>query len=202
LAVIPDALQYFLTLMGGSNDYWFWLATTGAAAVVVAGMLVLTHASVDVAPQVATEQGVRAAEASSQKTEAAPTRSFSTPRSAARNDTIATVYECDSAGQRTFSDRRCAPNARERSIEAPSRMDPLDTSTLGEPVIVDSQPFMSRGDAVVDNATECAAIQADIDAIDARMREGYGSAEGEYLRARRRSLSDRYYELRCHHPYR
>jgi len=200
--VIADALQYCLTLMGRNNDRWFWMATTGAAAAVVAGMLALTHASVEVAPQVAAGPSVPAAETSPQKTEVAPTRSFTPPHPAARNDTIATVYECDSAGQRIFSDQRCAPNALERAIEAPSRMDSLDTNTLSEPITVDSQPLTSGGDVVVDNATECAAIQADIDAIDARMREGYGSPEGEYLRARRRSLRDRYYDLRCHHPYR
>ena len=81
-------------------------------------------------------------------------------------------------------------------------MDPVDSGALSEPITVEDPPLMSDGNSVVNNAAECQAIQADIDAIDSRMRAGYGSAEGEYLRARRRSLRDHYYDLRCHHPYR
>ena len=44
---------------------------------------------------------------------------------------------------------------------------------------------------------ECVRIQADIDAIDARMRSAYRSPEGEMLRERRHKLKDVFYEFRC-----
>lgn len=191
--------------MDKGGDHWFWMASIGAAGAVVLGIRLLAHSSVDVTAQVAPAPSVAAADTSTQRTQVTPTTTFAASRAAATtlNDTIATVYECDSAGQRTFSDRRCAPNARERSIEAPSRMDPQDTRILSGPVIVEySRQFAPGGEGMVDNTSECAAVQAEIDAIDAHMREGYGSAEGEHLRARRRNLRDRYYDLRCHHPYR
>jgi len=172
---------------------------------VVLGIMVFRHSAENVALGVAPAPSVAAAEASPQLTQVTHTPTFTASRGAAKtpNDTIATVYECDSAGQRTFSDRRCAPNARERAIEAPSRMDPQDTRILSDPVSVESaRQFNPSGEDVVNNTSECAAIQAEIDAIDAHMRAGYGSAEGQYLRTRRGKLRDHYYDLRCHHPYR
>jgi len=191
--------------MGKDDSHWFWMASIGAAGAVVLGIRLIAHSSVDSAAQFAPTPSVAAADTYPQRIQVAPTPTFAASRPAAPglNEAIATVYECDSAGQRTFSDRRCSPNARERAIEAPSRMDPQDTPTLGDPVTVEySRQFNPGGKGMVDNTSECAATQSEIDAIDARMREGYGSAEGEYLRARRRNLRDRYYDLRCHHPYR
>jgi hypothetical protein len=42
-------------------------------------------------------------------------------------------------------------------------------------------------------------IELEKDRIDARMRKGYSSGEGEILRAQRNSLSSRHYDLRCKH---
>lgn len=186
--------------MRWDGDHWFWAATNGAAAVVL-GLLVFAHPTVDPNTQVAPAPNVATAEASRQRTAVSPDRIAPPSATTAPDNTIATVYECDSAGQRTFSDRRCAPNAHERAIEAPSRMDPVDM--VSDPVTVEyQQPVISGGEAVVDNASRCAQIQAEIDLIDARMRQGYSSAEGEYLRGRRRDLSNRYYDLRCRHSSR
>src|ERR1700730_7651030 len=52
---------------------------------------------------------------------------------------------------------------------------------------------------VDDHRAVCDQIEATKKAIDARMREGYSSEEGELLRERLRKLSSEYYELRCHH---
>jgi len=184
--------------MHWNGDHWFWAAAVGAAAVVL-GLLVFAGPSANPTPEVPPTPSA-AAEAPQQRSPVSPGPTGPPSATNAPNNTIATVYECDSAGQRTFSDRRCAPNARERAIEAPSRMDPVDSGTSADPVAVEyQQPQVSGDEAVVDNASQCAQIQSDIDAIDARMRQGYGSAEGEYLRGRRRDLRDRYYELRCRH---
>jgi hypothetical protein len=159
--------------MGKDGNHWFWMASIGAAGAVVLGIRVIAHSSVDVTAQAAPAPSVAAADASTRRTQVTPTPTFaaSGPAATVLNNTIATVYECDSAGQRAFSDRRCAPNASERAIEAPSRMDRQDTRILSDPVTVEySRQFTPGGDGMVDNTSECAAIQAEIDAIDAHMR--------------------------------
>jgi len=45
----------------------------------------------------------------------------------------------------------------------------------------------------------CHEIELAKERIDARMREGYSSGEGESLLQRLRDLSSEYYELHCKH---
>jgi hypothetical protein len=78
-------------------------------------------------------------------------------------------------------------------------MDPQDTSILAEPVL---EPVRFNGapqGRPGDNRTQCTQIEAERDAINARMREGYGAGEGEVLRERLRNLSTLWYEERCRH---
>jgi hypothetical protein len=82
----------------------------------------------------------------------------------------AIVYQCQRDGVRVFSDRPCGDDARPRRGTA-----------------------LSRRNA----ATDCHALQQQIDAIDTRMRLGYRGKEGEKLHARRRAASELYREQRC-----
>jgi hypothetical protein len=116
---------------------------------------------------------------------------------------IATVFECRVRGQRIYSDQRCGPQADERPIQAPNRMDSQDTSILSSPDLVLERLRSERGNTeepVVNSArSECDRIEQEKNSINARMREGYGSPEGERLRDRLRVLGDRYYDLHCRH---
>jgi hypothetical protein len=116
---------------------------------------------------------------------------------------IATVFECRVRGQRIYSDQRCGPEADERPIQAPNRMDSQDTSILSSPDVVLERSRSERGsteEPVVNSArSECDRIEQEKNSINARMREGYGSPEGERLRDRLRLLGDRYYDLHCRH---
>jgi hypothetical protein len=116
---------------------------------------------------------------------------------------IATVFECRVRGQHIYSDQRCGPKADERPIQAPNRMDSQDTSILSSPDVVLERLRSERANTeepVVDSArSECDRIEQEKNWINARMREGYGSPEGERLRDRLRVLGDRYYDLHCRH---
>jgi hypothetical protein len=127
-----------------------------------------------------------------------PTSGAAVPESTpTRDNTIASVFQCDKGGQRIYSDQRCGEHAQVRQIEAPSRMDPQDTSILSQHIayaVPDRQPV---DDAAADLRAQCLELDQAIRAIDARARQGYGAAEGELLKDRRASLRDRVWELRC-----
>jgi hypothetical protein len=113
---------------------------------------------------------------------------------------IAAVYECAAPQGRVFSDRPCGADAEIRTVQAPNGM-------LAQPVPESrrspSRPG-SRRYAVTSNRHEvvapstksqCAAIEAEIDSINARMRRGY--RDGEPFRERLRELSEARWDLRC-----
>jgi hypothetical protein len=119
------------------------------------------------------------------------------PSRVVRDDGIARVYECDRDGQRILSDQPCGSHAQVRIVTAPNRMDAQDTSGLYEQ---DSPPrrrtTSSRPTAT--NAalvSRCAAIEREIDVINARMRQGYTKAEG--ARERLRELSEERWNIEC-----
>lgn len=116
--------------------------------------------------------------------------------------TIATVYECLAGDVRIVSDRPCGPNAEIREIEAPNLMMSQGTSQLvvspGRGHAVLPSPRTSNGGSSIPvNATVCDAIQREIDAINARMRQKYTSTEGEHYRERLRELSDARWDANC-----
>jgi hypothetical protein len=51
--------------------------------------------------------------------------------------------------------------------------------------------------AVPDNAAACAEVDQAIDQLNSRMRQRYGAAEGERLRAEWHRLKQRRYDLGC-----
>ena len=113
---------------------------------------------------------------------------------------IAVAYECWRDGQRILSDRPCGSDASMRTITEPNRMDPQDTSGLYRSparATSSSRRVSYGGGSSSSESSECAAIERQIDAINARMRQRYTSAQGEGLRDRLRELSRARYEAKC-----
>lgn len=112
---------------------------------------------------------------------------------------IALVYECNRNGQKVLSDRPCGSDAAVREIAAPNRMDAQDTRRLYSPVRVPSRARngASSGSRLSGTSAVCDSIEAQFDAINARMRQPYTSSDGERFRERLRGLSEQRYEARC-----
>jgi hypothetical protein len=127
-------------------------------------------------------------------------------RAPARQGTL-TVYECVVAGQKVYSDQPCGDDAREKAVIV-SRPDAENaararylTQQAQSPTRYDGNPAASAavstrsGSAM--QANRCAAIDQQIDWINARMRQGYRAYEGERLRDSLRALKSDRYDLRC-----
>lgn len=121
------------------------------------------------------------------------------PVKAVSSATIAIAYECWRDGQRILSDRPCGTGAFVREIAEPNRMDAQDTRRLYSPVAVPSRvkSGASSGGPLSGTSAVCDSIEAQIDAINARMRQPYTSSEGEHFSERLRGLSEQRYEARC-----
>ena len=101
-----------------------------------------------------------------------------------------------------FSDQRCGSGATRRDVHAPSRMDPQDTSILGQRISEPDYPRADSGyaEAFALTASQCADIERTRDATNARTREGYSGAEGLSSCARACvSSATEYYALHCRH---
>jgi hypothetical protein len=116
------------------------------------------------------------------------------------------IYECTVNGQRVVSDRPCGAGATPRVLEvAPARAPPPSvpqrrSSRPGSSATYASSTGQSgagSASAVPDNTAACAAVDRAIDNLNARMRQGYGSAEGEWLRQEWHRLKQQRYDLRC-----
>jgi len=183
-------------------EAWFWMITS-ALVVAVVGAL---HAFGGSSPSSNSTSSPQTALSTSQRAQvegvAPKLTSHASPEGHA-DTRIATVFECRANGQRIYSDRRCGPNADEHPILAPNRMDAQDTNILSSPDEVLARSQSERTNArepVFDAArSECGSIEQQKNSINARMREGYTSPEGEWYRERLRALDTRYYELRCRH---
>jgi hypothetical protein len=116
------------------------------------------------------------------------------------------VIACTVNGKRVYSDSACGADARPHEIAtdrmntyAPPSIDTTPvavTSSVVEspPVFVPSEHSRTSPQA---NGAACSAIQREIDAIDARMRQGYLAPEGERLRARRNEAKERFHDFGC-----
>ena len=176
--------------MFGHKDAGFRVAACVAAVLGAAAIYALRSQPLPAAP-------VPAAAATSDPT-VVPTSGAVVPESApTRDNTIASVFQCDKGGQRIYSDQRCGEHAQVRQIEAPSRMDPQDTSILSQHIAYDVPDRQPVDGAAADLRAQCVELDQAIRAIDARARQGYGAAEGELLKDRRASLRDRVWQLRC-----
>jgi len=120
------------------------------------------------------------------------------------------VYECWDRGQRILADHPCGADAQVRVIEV-DRPDPVEvarqrqramaaqqhsgrTAASGIPV---GNTSSGAGANRVDNESACRAVDAEIRAINAQMREGYTSQQGEWLRARWHAAQKRRAALDC-----
>lgn len=114
---------------------------------------------------------------------------------------IATVFECHEGGRHIYSDQRCGSNPDEHAILAPNGMNAQDTSVLSSPDAVLARSRSERADIkepmLETSRSECDSIEQQKNSINARMREGYTSVEGEWFRDRLRVLAARYYDLHC-----
>jgi hypothetical protein len=178
---------------------WFWIITS-VLVVAVLGALHSFGASRPSSNSISSPQAADSGPLPAQGEIAAPRPSLQAAPEAPR---IATVFECRVNGQRIYSDQRCGSKADERPILAPNRMDAQDTSILSSPDAVLARSRSERTNArepVFDAArSECGSIEQEKNSINARMREGYTSLEGEWFRDRLRVLDARYYDLRCRH---
>jgi hypothetical protein len=112
------------------------------------------------------------------------------------------VYSCVRDGQYVYSDQPCGAGGETRAID-------LSTVNTYTPSAVDTTPvFVAQArrslsapaeQAAVDvhNAALCRSIEQEIERIDARMRAGYRSQEGEYWRGRWHAAKARYHAAGC-----
>lgn len=133
------------------------------------------------------------------------------PRESAGRASYVGVYECTVNGQRVVSDRPCGSGAQARTLVV-DQPDPRDVAQQRHRQLQAQQqaarsrtlPSYSSGSAPStaapverSNAAACAAVDRAIDDLNARMRQRYGAAEGEYLRKRWHELKDQRYRLGC-----
>jgi hypothetical protein len=105
------------------------------------------------------------------------------------------VYECEVNGQRVVSDRPCGPQAQARTIVI-DQPDPREVArqqqrtfaaqagaspTIEAPARRSVQTTGTTG-TVLSNEGACRAIDDAIANLNARMRQGYTSAQGEWYR--------------------
>jgi hypothetical protein len=95
------------------------------------------------------------------------------------------VYECTHDGKRLFSDSPCGENAQIRTLSPTNVMDAHQPLYQSDP----SLGVMMRRTAGQDDADthgrDCSGYEDVVKRIDARMRVGYTSSEGEFWRQRR-----------------
>jgi len=121
------------------------------------------------------------------------------------------VYECTVNGQRVIADRPCGSGAQPRTLVV-DQPDPREVALQRQRQLQSeqqaarsraAQSYSSRSapptaaPAERSNAAACAAVDRAIDDLNARMRQRYGAAEGEYLRKRWHELKDQRYRLGC-----
>lgn len=121
---------------------------------------------------------------------------------AADGTTYVGIYECTIKGQRVVSDRSCGADATTRVLEiAPATARPPSVPQYRPiPPSYGPSPTLSAARSTTaspGNTSQCAAVDQEIESLNARMRQRYDSAEGERLRARWHWLKQRRYDLRC-----
>jgi hypothetical protein len=120
------------------------------------------------------------------------------------------VFECVVNGQRVVSDRPCGAEAQSRTLVV-DQPDPADVARQRQQTWAAQQgaPRSSTGTAPASggvpstrtapasNQAACESIERQIAYIDAQMREGYRSPQGEWYRQQLRVLKERRHDYRC-----
>lgn len=132
------------------------------------------------------------------------------PPSLTGRESYVGVYECIVNGQRVVSDRPCAPDAQTRTLVV-DQPDPREVARqrqmtqsarrLGSTYYASpsggSSTARSGSAVTASNEAACEAVDRAIDQLNARMRQRYGAAEGERLRAQWHDLKQQRYDLKC-----
>jgi hypothetical protein len=181
----------------GRQERWVWIIAGIAVVLVAAFRIAVTSAPTAVSASAPAERS----RPKQQATDRVPSPEVSAAETA--QPPVSAVYECHANGQHIFSDRRCGLDNTVREVAAPNRMDAEDTTILAAPetLIAHDEDQAARAQVSADNVqpSECRRLEQEKDSIDARMREGYTSIEGEMFRDRLRVIAARYYDLRCRH---
>jgi len=142
-----------------------------------------------------------------QEPDNAPAKHQSRPVPRAGRESYVAVYECVVNGQRVVSDVPCAADAQARTLVI-DQPDPYEVArrqqeqwqarqSAGGYPAERSPATRSMPQAAPSNEAQCAAVARAIDNLNARMRQRYTSAEGEWLREQWRDLKRRRYDLKC-----
>ena len=120
------------------------------------------------------------------------------------------VYECTINGQRVVSDKPCGDDAQARTLVidqpdprevARQRQMTQSAGRSGSSYYASpsggSSTSRSSSNATASNEAACEAVDRAIENLNARMRQRYGAAEGERLRAQWHDLKQQRYELKC-----
>jgi hypothetical protein len=124
------------------------------------------------------------------------------------------IYECTPGGQLVLSDRPCADDARLRKVivdqphpddvarqrQRTQTQQQTGRGDTSEPSTRESYGAARSGESVyVANESACNAVDEAIERLNARMRRGYTSQEGEWLRSQWHALKERRHQLGCRH---
>jgi hypothetical protein len=113
------------------------------------------------------------------------------------------VWECVVNGQKTFADAPCGVGSAVRELSPVNRMNPTPAPPPTRYYDSPSNPgYASTNEPQYSNepansAGTCEALDAEVKAINERMRHRYANPEGEYYRDRLHKISDRKYDLHC-----
>jgi hypothetical protein len=139
-------------------------------------------------------------------TAAAPVAPHAAPSLRGGSQTYVGVYECLVNGQRVVSDHPCGADAQARTlvVDQPDPRDVVRQRQRTGAAQARSPPRSSVASQVTQvapvassNEAACEAIDQAIANLNARMRAGYTSAEGEWLRAEWHDLQKRREALNC-----
>lgn len=188
------AAQYHAVVDAGKSDSRSFAAGLIAASLLAVGFVAYARWSAPVALPTQVELPIL-------RVSSDASRRAQDSRTADRSSIIATVYECEKADQRVFSDRPCSEDARLREVSAPNGMRadriapprPVTDRSLPDQTI----PRAGSAEPVTSKNFICRSIDEQVDRINARMRQPYTAAEGEWYRERLRRLQDERWDAKC-----
>lgn len=112
------------------------------------------------------------------------------------------VWECQKNGHRVFSDVPCEGGSTIREVSAINRMqsqsiepDPTTAAYYSSIKIPALPPSVNFDHAQVESY--CTNLRMEVNEIYERMRHGYPSSVGDYMRGRLRAISDQQDDLHC-----
>lgn len=138
-------------------------------------------------PAVVAPQSV---EASTPAPSDAPAETYDAPPVPVQQPGSTTVYECNADGRRMFSDYPCGQTAQARTVTPQNVVDmpkvqPIDMESYHP--VRGSQTYAADDDEPA--RLDCKPYEVAVARWDARMRMGYTSQEGEWLRDQRREAA-------------